>query len=173
MTKNNIITIVGKSNSGKTTLIEKLVKNLTKKGYKVGTAKHVHDSIEIDTKKKDSWRHKKAGANSVLIVSENKIALIKDDSNPHVNKMQSYLSDTDIVIAEGFKGQNLPKIEVFRKKACHKEPLYKNFKKKDFNLIAFVSDSNHGPFYVPNFKLEDIEKITYLIEDKFLQPYEK
>lgn len=162
--KTRIITIVGKSDSGKTTLLEKVIALLTDKGYKIGSVKHAHDGFEMDKEGKDSWRHRKAGASATLVITENKIAMVKDDTTSYIEKMQSYLSDMDIILAEGFKKQNLPKIEVFRTKSVHKEPLCMN----DENLIAFVTDSDYKPD-VPIFGLEDINQIANFIEFNFLK----
>jgi molybdopterin-guanine dinucleotide biosynthesis adapter protein len=162
--KTKIITIVGKSNSGKTTLLEKVIALLTDKGYKIGSVKHAHDGFEMDKEGKDSWRHRKAGAGATLVISKNKVAMVKDDSTSYIEKMQSYLSDMDIILAEGFKKQALPKIEVFRTESGHNEPLCM----ADKNLIAFVTDSNYKPD-VPIFGLEDINNIVDFIEFNFLK----
>lgn len=162
--KKKIITIVGKSNSGKTTLLEKVIALLTDKGYKIGSVKHAHDGFEMDKEGKDSWRHRKAGAGAALVISKNKVAMVKDDSTSLIEKMQSYLSDMDIILAEGFKKQALPKIEVFRTDSGHNEPLCM----ADKNLIAFVTDSNYKPD-VPIFGLEDINNIVDFIEFNFLK----
>ncbi len=161
--KPKIITIVGKSNSGKTTLLEKLITHLTQKGYKIGSVKHAHSGFEMDKEGKDSWRHKKAGAASTLVISEDKIAIVKDDRTSYLEKMQFYLSDNDIILAEGFKRQNLPKIEIFRRQSVHKEPLCSG----DENLIAFVTNSDYK-LDVPTFGIEDIIEIADFIELNFL-----
>ncbi|MEN8211974.1 MAG: molybdopterin-guanine dinucleotide biosynthesis protein B [Thermodesulfobacteriota bacterium] len=161
--KPKIITIVGKSNSGKTTLLEKLITHLTQKGYKIGSVKHAHSGFEMDKEGKDSWRHKKAGAASTLVISEDKIAMIKDDKTSYLEKMQFYLADSDIILAEGFKRQNLPKIEIFRRQSVHKEPLCRD----DENLIAFVTNSDYK-LDVPTFGIEDIIEIAAFIELNFL-----
>ena len=162
--KPKVITIVGKSNSGKTTLLEKLIFHLTQKGYKIGSVKHAHDGFEMDKEGKDSWRHKKAGAASTLVISQDKIGLIKDDKTSYFEKMQFYLADNDIILAEGFKKQNLLKIEVFRTQSMHKEPLCMD----DKNLIAFVTNSDYK-LDVPVFGLEDIEKLSDFIELNFIK----
>ncbi len=159
-----IIAVVGKSNSGKTTLLVKLIEHLTNRGYKIGSVKHAHDGFEMDKKGKDSWRHRKAGASASLVISENKIALIKEDNTNYIEKMTSYLSCMDIILAEGFKKQNLPKIEIFRKEGTHKTPLCM----EDDNLIAFVSNSEFKPD-VPVFGIEDIKEIADFIEFNFLK----
>ena len=161
--KPKIITIVGKSNSGKTTLLEKLITHLTQKGYKIGSVKHAHSGFEMDKEGKDSWRHKKAGAASTLVISEDKIAMVKDDRTSYLEKIRFYLSDNDIILAEGFKRQNLPKIEIFRRQSAHKEPLCSG----DENLIAFVTNSDYK-LDVPTFGIEDIIEIADFIELNFL-----
>ena len=162
--KTKIITIVGKSNSGKTTLLEKLISQLTQRGYRIGSVKHAHDGFEMDKEGKDSWRHRKAGASATLVITESKIALVKDDPSDYIEKMNVNLSDMDIIIAEGFKNQALPKIEVFRTESVHKRPLCM----ADENLIAFVTDSGYEPD-VPVFGLEEISAIADFIELKFLK----
>ena len=162
--KPKIITIVGKSNSGKTTLLEKLIAHLTDRGYKIGSVKHAHDGFEMDKEGKDSWRHRKAGARATLVITQNEVAIVKDDKTGYIEKMRYYLSDMDLILAEGFKKQNLPKIEVFRTGSVHKEPLCM----EDENLIAFVTDSDYKP-EAPLFGLEDINQIADFIELNFLK----
>ncbi|MCD4722832.1 MAG: molybdopterin-guanine dinucleotide biosynthesis protein B [Desulfobacula sp.] len=162
--KPEIITIVGKSNSGKTTLLEKLIVLLTDRGYKIGSVKHAHDGFEMDKEGKDSWRHRKAGAKATLVITQDNIAIIKDDKTSYLEKMRSYLFDMDIILAEGFKKQNLPKIEIFRTQSVHKQPLCM----EDENLIAFVTNSDYKPD-VPVFGLEDISQIADFIESNFLK----
>jgi molybdopterin-guanine dinucleotide biosynthesis protein B len=160
----DIITIVGKSDSGKTTLLEKLIAELTRRGYRIGTVKHAHHGFKMDTEGKDSWRHKKAGAHAVLVITDDKIAMLKDDRTNDIQKMQAYLSGVDIILAEGFKSQKLPKIEIFRTAGGHKEPLCM----QDNTLIAFVTDSDFRP-EVPLFGLEDIGGLADLIEENHLR----
>jgi len=167
--KPEIVTIVGKSNSGKTTLLERVVACLSLKGYKIGSAKHTHCGFDIDKKGKDSWRHRKSGTHATLMVTDDQAIMIKDDHRSPVEKMADYLHDTDLIIAEGFKSQDLPKIEVYRKQSSHKIPL---FMETDSNgsqtTIAFVTDSDF-PADVPTFGLDDIEIIADFIECHFLK----
>ncbi len=157
-----IISVVGKSESGKTTLIEKLIPELKKAGCKVGIIKHAHHGFELDKKGKDTYRHKKAGADTVLVASPGRIAMVKDESGDSLENITHYLDDMDIVIAEGFKKEPMPKIEIFRS-TRHNTPACI----EDENLIAFVTDSTLQ-VDVPVFGLDDIEKISAFIRERFL-----
>jgi len=157
-----IISIVGKSESGKTTLIEKLIPELKKRGYRVGTIKHALHGFQIDREGKDSFRHKAAGADTVIVVSPESIAMVKNSGTGTLDSVSEYFSDMDIVITEGYKKENKPKIEVFRR-AMHEEPLCRD----DNNLVALVTDDDID-LNVPRFGIEDIKGLVDLIEKKFL-----
>ena len=160
-----IISIVGKSDSGKTTLIEKLVPELTRKGYRVATVKHDVHGFEVDREGKDSWRHKQAGAHTVIISSPQKIALIRDvEKDSTLDEIRRrWVQDVDLLLSEGYKKDVQPKIEVFRKEK-HKKLLCT---KKD-NLIAIVSDRKFN-VGVPCFHLEDMKGLSNFIEKEFLK----
>ncbi|MEA1967198.1 MAG: molybdopterin-guanine dinucleotide biosynthesis protein B [Thermodesulfobacteriota bacterium] len=160
----NIISIVGKSDSGKTTLLEKLIPELKKRGYRLGIVKHAHHGFQMDKKGKDSWRHRKAGADAALIVSPGIIALVKDEELNSFEELKKYLSDMDLIITEGFKKEKMPKIEIFRKAGRHREPLCMH----DYTLAAFVTDSDYTPD-APIFKLDEIEKLADFIETAFIK----
>lgn len=121
--KPKIVAIAGKSNSGKTTLIEKLISCLRSRGHRIESATHAHHGLKMDRKGKDSWRHRKAGASATLVIAEGEIALLKDNERTCAEKITAYLSDMDVILAEGFKGQDLPKIEIFRREGPHLKPL--------------------------------------------------
>jgi len=160
-----IVSIVGTSDSGKTTLIEKLVPELTRRGYKVATVKHDVHGFDVDREGKDSWRHKQAGAHTVVISSPQKLALIRDvDHDAELAELRDkYIQDVDIILSEGFKRNSQPKIEVFRKER-HRELLCT----REDNLLAIASDQ---PFDigVPCYDLDDARRIANLIEEKFLK----
>ncbi len=166
--KPNIISIAGKSNAGKTTLLVKLIAELTERGHRVGTVKHAHDGFELDKKGKDSWRHKKAGAKATLVVTDSSVAMVKEDTRTAREKMEDYLGDLDLIIVEGFKRQPFPKIEIFRLQSEHKEPLCMGSPE----LIAFVTDSELKPD-VPVFGLDDITDIAAFIEKNYLSSPKK
>ena len=157
-----IISIVGKSQSGKTTLIEKLIPELKNRGYKIGTVKHAYHAFDMDKPGKDSWRHKAAGADTVIVASPGKIAIIKDEPSDSLNAFEKYLDDMDLVITEGFKRKNRPKIEVLRA-ARNDAPLCRD----NQDLIALVTDTDID-LGVPLFGLDDIEALADLIEQKYL-----
>jgi len=158
-----IICIVGRSQSGKTTLIEKLIPALIRKGYRVGTIKHSHHIFDFDKSGKDSWRHKDAGAETVIIASPGKIAMVKNDHQGTLESLQNYFDDLDLVITEGYKGAHKPKIEVVRS-ARHNQALLLD----DPYLVGVVSDVDLA-LDVPVFGLEDIGPLADFIEEKYLK----
>jgi molybdopterin-guanine dinucleotide biosynthesis protein B len=157
-----VICIVGRSQSGKTTLIEKLIPILKNKGHRIGTIKHSHHVFDFDKSGKDSWRHKDAGAETVMIASPGKIAMVKNDHDGSLDGLIGYFDDLDLLITEGYKGARRPKVEVVRA-ARHSDSLLKN----DDCLVAVVTDAELT-IDVPVFGLEDIEKLADFIEKNFL-----
>ncbi|HUU49837.1 MAG TPA: molybdopterin-guanine dinucleotide biosynthesis protein B [Nitrospinota bacterium] len=160
-----IVSIVGKSDSGKTTLMEKLIPELKNRGYRVATIKHHIHGFEIDKEGKDTWRHTKAGADEVVISSPNKLAIIKVvDKEYTLDKIgSSIIKDVDIILTEGYKKGDKPKIEVFRSEV-HKELLCTD----EDNLIAIVSDRRFDRG-VPCFDINDIKGLADLLEKTFLK----
>jgi molybdopterin-guanine dinucleotide biosynthesis protein B len=158
-----IICIVGRSQSGKTTLIEKLIPVLKNKGYRIGSIKHSHHIFDFDKSGKDSWRHKDAGAEAVIIASPGKIAMVKNDHHGTLESLLDYFGDQDLVIAEGYKGARQPKIEVVRA-ARHDDALLR----EDRHLVAVVTDADLE-IELPVFGLEDIDNLADFIEEKCLK----
>ena len=148
------------SGSGKTTLIEKLIPQLINKGLVISVIKHAHHKFDIDTPGKDSFRIREAGASQTLIFNDNRSALItenmKDTFNMHqaINQINS---DADIILIEGLKNMNYPKIEVHRKEISNKILC-----EKDSNIIAIVSDLLLD-IKIPSFDLNDIPSIVDFI----------
>lgn len=161
-----IVSIVGKSDSGKTTLLEKLVKELRNRGYKVATIKHDAHSFEIDHEGKDSWRHKKAGAAISIISSAEKIGIVMDSDHDHTlsELRDKLIRDVDIVLSEGYKREVHPKIEVYRSER-RQEMLCGS----DDNLLAIAGDPENPPAGTPVFDLNNPVSICDFLEDKFLR----
>ncbi|MBM4348343.1 MAG: molybdopterin-guanine dinucleotide biosynthesis protein B [Deltaproteobacteria bacterium] len=160
-----IISIVGKSDSGKTTFIEKLLPELVQRGYRVATVKHDVHGFEVDREGKDSWRHKKAGAHTTIISSPQKVAVIRDVGKDLslAELREKLIQDVDLILSEGFKKDVQPQIEIFRKEK-HKELLCT----KEDNLAAIVSDKEFN-VGVPCFSLDDAKGVADFIEKKFLK----
>ena len=134
-----LVAIVGKSDSGKTTLIEKVVPELVKLGLRVGTVKHDAHSFEIDHPGKDSWRHGQAGAEAYVIASAERLAFITrlDGELPLTEIVGRYYGGFDIVVAEGYKRTAPHRVELFRVGAGHAEPLC-----APGEAIALVTDAD-------------------------------
>ncbi len=112
-----ILCFVGRSNSGKTTLIERLIPELVQAGYRVATIKHAGHGFDLDTEGKDSWRHKRAGASSVMVLSKGSLAMFSDISDEtKIEELRDRFLDSsmDLIIAEGWKSDGYPKIVVVR-----------------------------------------------------------
>ena len=160
-----IVSIVGKSSAGKTTLLEKIIPELIKRGYRAATIKHDIHGFEIDHEGKDSWRHKKAGAHTTVISSPLQVALVEDvDHDQTLDEIRKgYIKRVDIILTEGYKGNPFPKIEVFRSE-LRRMPLCK----KEDNLLAIASDIKLD-IGVPCFDINDAQSLVDLIENNFLK----
>ena len=159
-----ILSIIGKSKSGKTTLIESLIRELKQRGYRVGTIKHhSHPGFEIDQPGKDTWRHAQAGSDHVIISAPDKIAAIRTLSEElSLDEVAAGMQDVDIILTEGYKRAGKPAIEVVRSPRSH--TLMDDLP----NLIA-VASNVHVETDRPQFALDDAEGLTDLIEDHFLR----
>lgn len=159
-----VVNVVSKSNVGKTTLIEKLIRELTYRGYNIATIKHDVHGFDIDKPGKDTWRHKRAGASSVTISSPNKIAIIKSVKEEwNLDKLIELNKDADLVIIEGYKSSNKPKIEVIRQER------YTDIISKKEQLIAIASDFNLKVEGIPVYNINDYLGLSDLIEKLFLK----
>ena len=160
-----VVSVVGKSNSGKTTLIEKMIGELIRRGYRVATIKHNRHGFEIDHEGKDSWRHKQAGARTTVIASGRRVAVVEDvDKDLEIGELvDRYIRDVDIVLSEGFKKNPFPKIEVNRME-MNQELLCSPAE----NLLAVCSDRPLTAD-VPCLDINDIGGLVDLVETRFLK----
>ncbi len=114
--------VTGWKNAGKTGLMERLVAEITGRGFSVSTVKHAHHAFDIDQPGRDSYRHREAGAREVLLASHRRVALmteLRDAPEPPLSELLARLAPVDLVLVEGYKAAAHPKIEAFRAEAGH------------------------------------------------------
>ena len=164
-----IISIVGASNSGKTTFLEKLIPELGARGYRVGAIKHDAHEFEMDRKGKDTWRLSRAGAEVIAISSPGRFASIRrTDGEMSLEEIAArFFWTEDILITEGFKKARFPKIEVFRSEV---EP--KPICGPEDNLVAVVSDDEVDT-QTPRFSFADWRGVADFIENRYLSGRKK
>ncbi len=164
-----VVGFVAYSGTGKTTLIEQLITFLTQRAYKVAVIKHTHHHFDIDKPGKDSYRHREAGAAEVLMVSDQRWVLmheLRQAAEPTIEEQLSKLSPCDLVIVEGFKNANIPKIELWRFEhdECASNPVKAN-QDQFIQAIAYPGgmDAVHKPDLtrdIPVLDLNDIEQVA-------------
>ena len=151
-----IVSFVGYSNSGKTTFLVKVIKELKKRGYRIGVIKHDGHDFDIDHVGTDTWKHGQAGADVVCIASNHKIAVVqKTIKPPTLDEIIPLIVNVDLIVTEGFKGAQKPQIEVNRPPAACLGQKH--------NTIALVSEDfvYEG---IPHFGLEDAQGVADLLE---------
>ncbi|GLI38341.1 molybdenum cofactor guanylyltransferase [Geobacter hydrogenophilus] len=161
------LSFVAKSGTGKTTLLEKVIAELKGRGHRVGVIKHDAHRFDIDHPGKDSHRLTAAGADTMLIASPEKLAMVKKhEAAPSVDELlETYFGDMDIVLTEGFKKSGLPKIEVHRKERS--TTLLCRGEENDPTLVAVVSDESLE-LDVPVLDLNDPAQVADFVERTFL-----
>jgi molybdopterin-guanine dinucleotide biosynthesis protein B len=161
--KQRVFGITGWKNSGKTTLTERLVAELSRRGWKVSTVKHAHHDFDIDKEGTDSFRHRRAGASEVAIVSGRRWALmheLRGEDEPALDEVLARLAPCDLVLVEGYKRESHRKIETRRKDAKDTAPLSVG----DPAIVAIASDSPMTGGTLPAFNLDDVGAIADFIE---------
>jgi molybdopterin-guanine dinucleotide biosynthesis protein B len=158
-----VVSIVGKSKSGKTVLMERIIAELKRKGYKVAAVKHSRGGIEMDHPGKDSWRFAQAGSDAVLVSSPGRLAFIRSlDHDLAVEEILPIVGPGfDLVLVEGFKRSKTPKIEVHRK-ALGGDLLF-----SPEELIAVVTDEPLDTNVV-QFPWDDAVGVAHFIERNFV-----
>jgi len=150
--------IAGYKNSGKTTLIVELISELTARGLRVATVKHAHHEFDIDHPGKDSYRHREAGAAEVVVVSRRRWAQVRElegAAEPSLDELLSRLAPADIVLVEGYKHGDHPKLEVRRSGLDH-PPLAD----ESGHVLAVVSDTAIEGLSVPLLPRDDVAAIA-------------
>ncbi len=165
-----LVAVVGKKNSGKTTLVVALVHEMIRRGHRVMTIKHGSHAFDFDTKGRDTWRHMhEGGAERVVMEMPKSRVLIAQPREPMGPRelAAAYLADAHFVVAEGFKQSDLPKIEVFRH-AVHPEPLYAADHPDAANYLAIVTDVRDFRAPIPVLRFTDTNWL-YRLTDLVLQ----
>lgn len=156
-----VIGLAGWSGAGKTTLVAALIPALRARGLTVSTLKHAHHDFDVDQPGKDSFVHREAGAQEVLISSSRRLALMRElrgEPEPGLDALLVRLAPVDLVLVEGFKRERLPKIEIHR--AANGKP----FLFPDDPLVcALVSDSPPAACPLPQAGLDDVEAVAGLV----------
>ena len=151
------------SGTGKTTFMEKLIKEMVQRGYRVGTVKSDSHGFEMDVPGKDTWRFAQAGAKATAIIGPNKFALIQQtEYRQELDDVVKMIQDVDIIFVEGYKMSARPRIEVVRREKGE------HFISPIENLVAIVTDVAELSAPVPILDLEDIKGTADLIERKYL-----
>ena len=158
--------VAGYSGMGKTTLLEKLIPELARRGWRVSLIKHSHKDIEIDRPGKDSYRLREAGCSEVLLMGKSRWALMHEqrhDTEPTFEYLLSRMQTCDLVLVEGFKQETFPKLEVYRA-VNDKTPLWLQMK----DILALATDApaaaTHGDQTCTRFDLSDIPAIADFVQ---------
>lgn len=157
-----VFSIVGKSDAGKTTVIERLVPALAARGLRAGTIKHDVHGFQMDREGKDSYRHKQAGAVMSLISSPWQIGMVRDVDHDHAiaDLLPLFSGTVDVVLTEGYSREDWPKVEVHRA-ALHRTLLCSPAD----GLIALVTDETVD-VSVPQFGFDDMDRLADLLASK-------
>ena len=159
-----VIGIAGFKKSGKTTLVERLVREFTARGLAVATVKHAHHAFDVDHKGRDSWRHRAAGAHEVAIVSDRMWAIIhplRGEPEPGLDEILVKMAPSDLVLIEGYKRESYPKIEVRDPGLGHPA-----LAPGDPSVIAIAASGELAGESVPVFSRDDVPAIADFITAK-------
>lgn len=162
-----LIGIAGWKNSGKTTMAERLVGELARRGFRVSTVKHAHHDADLDQQGSDTFRHRAAGASEVALVTGRRWAMLhelREEAEPGLRDIVERLSPCDLVVVEGFKRDDHPKIEVRRREARDTAPLADTVP----NVVAIAADHSVADKDRPVFDIDDVAAIADFVVGRFL-----
>ena len=164
----NIYGVIGWKNAGKTSLMERLVVEITARGLRVSTVKHVHHDVDLDHPGKDTYRHRTAGAEEVVLASATRMALMREHrgEEPELAVILSRMAPVDLVLVEGYKRDSHAKIEVFRREAGHEL-----IQPGDPMVRAVATDAALAALSVPVLDLNDTPAIAdFILREVGLAP---
>lgn len=154
--------IAGWKNSGKTTLVASLVKEITSRGIIVSTLKHAHHSFDLDQKGTDSFKHREAGARETVLVSRNRWAIqheLDGEDEPSFLQMLERISPCDLLLVEGYKREAIPKIEIIGPEPAGQEMLWET----DKNVLALATEVSVKDCALPVFSRDNVREIADFI----------
>lgn len=158
-----IFGVVGWKNSGKTTLMSRLIRELSQRGYDISVIKHAHEKFEIDHPGRDSFKMREAGACQVMLSSPRRFAVMRelgDAPEMTFEDLISYAGHCDLILVEGYKRESYPKIEIRREGAASRAPLCAEFP----GVVAIASDRpKDEQETLPTFQIDDIGSIVDFI----------
>lgn len=158
--------VTGWKNSGKTTMVERLVREITGRGFRVSTVKHAHHAFDIDHEGTDSFRHREAGATEVALVSGRRWALMHElrgeEEEPPFEDILARLAPCDLILIEGYKRESHPKLEVRRKDGRKGQALADD----DPQIRAIAADFPVPDTELPTFDLNDVSAVADFILDQ-------
>ena len=163
--KTPVIGVSGWKKSGKTTLAVRLIEEFTRRGHHVISIKHAHDSFQVDDAQTDSSRHRTAGSKEICIVGAKRWAIIHQldhEPEPNLEEVLAWMSPADLIVVEGYKFADIPKIEVRAAMAFSKEKLSPD----DPLVIAIASDKAEPSEHVPVFSRDDVAEIADFVTQK-------
>lgn len=162
-----VVSFVGYANSGKTTLLTKVIIALKGYGIKVATIKHHHGVLELDTPGTDTWQHSQSGADIVILATEDRIFYTQKIEQPQLEDSISLITDVDIILVEGYKKASVQKIEILR------EGLHENIISPENELIGIATNwleqTKLDNINVPKFPLDEPQFIAEYIIKQILK----
>lgn len=155
--------ISGWKNSGKTTLTSALIKELSARGYRVSSVKHAHHNVDVDHEGTDSFKHRAAGAHEVMLASAKRFALLHEiateESEFELDELLEKMSEVDLILVEGFKSSDIPKIQTIREVSlANSGPQEMN------NVVAYATDM-HLDTELPVLEIDKVSLIADFIID--------
>lgn len=159
MSGQRVFGVTGWKNAGKTTLVERLVAEFVRRGWRVSTIKHAHHNVDVDQPGRDSYRHRAAGASEVAVVGGLRYAIMREQAEATLADVLARLAPADLVLIEGYKCEAHPKIEVRAGEAPF-------LAAEDPNVVAIAADARPAELDLPWFRRDDIVAMADFIASR-------